>query len=179
MRDLPLISVIVPVYNVENVLHFCVDSILNQDYPNIEIVLVDDGSKDKSGKLCDEYSERFSNIQSLHKENGGQSSARNFGLQKANGAFVGFIDSDDYIDRKMFSLLYYMMVKFDADITSIGCKLVGNYDCQVVEDTKINESVVFSGDEIIEYYMERGARLGDYSVCKCLFKKEMVQGQIE
>ena len=93
----PLISVIVPVYNVEKFLNQCVDSILAQTYKNFELILVDDGSKDKSGDICDDYAEKDPRIRVFHKENGGVSSARNCGLDNARGEYVCFVDSDDWV----------------------------------------------------------------------------------
>lgn len=97
MEQKPLISIIVPVYNVETLLSRCVDSILAQTYGNLEILLVDDGSKDRSGAICDEYAEKDSRIHVIHKENGGQSSARNLALEIAKGEYIAFVDSDDWI----------------------------------------------------------------------------------
>lgn len=97
------LSIIIPVYNVEDYLHRCVESILVQDYYNYEIILVDDGSTDSSGAICDELAREHSFIRVIHKSNGGQSSARNVGLEEAVGKYIWFIDSDDYIapkDRK-------------------------------------------------------------------------------
>lgn len=91
------ISIVVPVYNVEKYLTQCIDSIIKQTYTDYEVVLVNDGSKDSSGKICDEYSKKYDNIKVIHKENGGLSSARNAGIQEATGEYVMFVDSDDYI----------------------------------------------------------------------------------
>lgn len=100
-----LLSVIVPVYNVENYLPKCLNSIINQTYKNIEIILVDDGSTDNSGKICDEYSEKDNRIVVLHKENGGQSDVRNKGLEIAHGEYICFVDSDDYLEEDALSIL--------------------------------------------------------------------------
>ena len=97
---IPCISVIVPVYNVENYLPRCVDSILSQSFTDFELILVDDGSPDNSGKICDEYAEKDNRVRVFHKPNGGVSSARNLGLDNALGEFVTFIDSDDYVGRE-------------------------------------------------------------------------------
>lgn len=96
-QEKPLISVIVPIYNVEQYIHRCIDSIINQSYKNIEIILVDDGSPDNCPDICDQYKNDDSRVVVLHKENGGLSSARNAGIQIAQGSFVTFVDSDDYI----------------------------------------------------------------------------------
>ena len=93
---MPKVSVIIPVYNVEQYLNRCIDSVLNQTYKDFEIILVDDGSTDKSGEICDVYAEKDSRITVIHKENGGLSDARNFGIDAARGDFLTFLDSDDY-----------------------------------------------------------------------------------
>ena len=103
--DKPLVSVIIPVYNVENYLRECIDSVLNQTYDNFEIILVDDGSTDSSGKMCGEYAGKNTRITVIHKKNGGLSSARNAGAEKASGKYIYFLDSDDYIDKETFSAL--------------------------------------------------------------------------
>ena len=94
-----LVSIIVPVYKVENVLHYCIDSILNQTYNNFELILIDDGSPDSSGKICNEYAKRDLRIKVFHKENEGVSVARNTGIELAKGKYICFVDSDDYIQR--------------------------------------------------------------------------------
>ena len=116
----PLISVIVPVYNVEKYLPKCIDSILAQTYTNLEILLVDDGAKDSSGAICDEYAQRDSRIRVIHKENGGLSDARNRGIEEARGEYFGFIDSDDYIDADMYEVLYATLEKHNADMSMCG-----------------------------------------------------------
>lgn len=100
-----LISVIVPVYNVEKYIDRCIESIVNQTYRDIELILVDDGSTDSSQELCKKWEKKDSRIKVLHKENGGVETARNYGLDNANGEYIGFIDSDDYINEKMFEVL--------------------------------------------------------------------------
>ena len=112
-----VISVIVPVYNVENYIEKCIKSILNQTYSNLEIILIDDGSKDSSGKICDKYAKIDNRIKVIHKKNEGQSIARNVGLKIAKGKFIGFVDSDDYIDDNMFEKLYKAIIDNKADIS--------------------------------------------------------------
>lgn len=116
----PLITVIVPVYKVEQYLERCVDSLRNQTYRNLEIILVDDGSPDNSGKMCDAFAEQDSRIRVIHKENGGLSSARNAGLDIASGEFVGFVDSDDWITPDMYEHLYMLMHQYGAQIGAGG-----------------------------------------------------------
>ena len=112
-----LISVIVPIYNVENFLEKCVDSIVKQTYENIEIILIDDGSPDRCGVICDDYSKKDERIKVIHKKNGGLSDARNCGINVAKGEYVLCIDSDDWIEKNMIEVLYNNVVKYDADIS--------------------------------------------------------------
>ena len=105
MQNQPLISVIVPVYNVEKYLEKCVESILSQTYQNLEILLIDDSSKDNSGKLCDDFAKKDSRIRVIHKENGGLSDARNHGIDNSNGEWLTFIDSDDFITKIQYTNL--------------------------------------------------------------------------
>lgn len=102
----PLVSVVVPVYNVASYLEQCLDSVVNQTYKNLEIILVDDGSTDGSGAICDRYAEKDSRIQVIHKENGGLSSARNVGLERITGEWALFVDSDDWIELNTLELLF-------------------------------------------------------------------------
>ena len=115
-----LISIVVPIYNVEKYLKKCVDSIINQTYKNLEIILVDDGSPDNCGKICDEYSTKDKRIKVIHKKNGGLSDARNAGIEAATGKYIGFVDSDDYIKEDMYENLYNDMLKYDVDISICG-----------------------------------------------------------
>lgn len=111
-----LISVIVPVYKAEKYLGECVDSVLSQTYEKFELILVDDGSPDNSGRLCDEYAEKDERIKVIHKENGGVSSARNTGIDDAKGEYLTFVDSDDIIDKQYLELMYKRIVEADSDM---------------------------------------------------------------
>lgn len=124
---MPLISVIVPVYNVEKYLDRCIRSILNQSYSNLEIILVDDGSPDNSSQICDEYSCRDCRIRVIHKENGGLSSARNAGIAVAKGDYIAFVDSDDWIDSQMYLKLMNAIQAQNSDIACCSFSYV--YDC--------------------------------------------------
>lgn len=117
MKDEPLISIIVPVYNVEKYLYKCVDSIISQTYKNIEIILVDDGSPDRCGDICDRYAETDSRVKVIHKKNGGLSDARNVGIDIAKGEFISFIDSDDFVSKYFIEILHRCLVENDADIS--------------------------------------------------------------
>ena len=119
----PLISVIVPVYKVEPYLDQCVNSIVNQTYTNLEIILVDDGSPDNCPQMCDDWAKKDSRIKVIHKENGGLSDARNAGLAIASGEYIGFVDSDDWISEDMYHLLYDNMLDNDSDISACGVEM--------------------------------------------------------
>lgn len=123
----PLISVIVPIYKVERYLKKCIDSIINQTYKNLEIILVDDGSPDSCPKICDEYEKKDSRIKVIHKQNGGLSDARNAGIDVAKGDYIAFVDSDDYIEQDMYEMLYTILKKYNADI-SISSRYIVNED---------------------------------------------------
>lgn len=112
----PIISIIVPIYNVEKYLPKCIESILNQTFKEFELILVDDGSPDNSGAICDKYAEKDKRIRVIHKANGGLSSARNIALDTAIGEYIGFVDSDDYIDKYMYENLYKLCVETNSDI---------------------------------------------------------------
>ena len=116
-----LISVIVPVYNIESeYLERCIGSICGQTYQNLDIILVDDGSTDGSGSICDRFATEDSRVRVFHKENGGSSSARNFGIKEAKGEYIGFIDSDDYIEPDMYELLAGAVEKYNAPMAQIS-----------------------------------------------------------
>ncbi|MBQ8684595.1 MAG: glycosyltransferase [Clostridia bacterium] len=120
-----LVSIIIPVYNVEKYLPICIESVVNQTYRALELLLIDDGSTDNSGKICDEYAGKDSRIKVLHKENGGVSLARNIGLDKASGEYIAFIDSDDIIEADMIERLIYEM---DDDTDIVECEFYEFYE---------------------------------------------------
>lgn len=119
-QDTPLISVVVPVYNVEKYLERCVESIKIQTYKNLEIIIVNDGSQDSSGELCEKIAVSDARVVVIHKENGGLSSARNAGVSIAKGEYIGFVDSDDWIDPQMYELLYSSIKKHQTKISCCG-----------------------------------------------------------
>lgn len=118
----PKISIIVPIFNIENYLSVCIESIINQTFKDIEIILVNDGSSDCSGEICNKYSKLDNRIKVFHKENGGLSDARNFGIKHSNGDFIMFVDGDDIIDKKMCQILYELCIENEADIVSCDFK---------------------------------------------------------
>lgn len=124
------ISVIVPVYKVEKYIERCLESILKQDFTDYELILVNDGSPDKSAEICEEYAKEYSNIVLLHQKNQGQSKARNTGIENAKGEYILFLDSDDYIEQGMFKHLIYITEKYNADVVSSHHK--DDYDGKIV-----------------------------------------------
>jgi glycosyltransferase involved in cell wall biosynthesis len=128
MVENPKISIIVPVYNVEPYIRKCIDSILVQTFQDFELILIDDGSPDNCGKICDEYAALDNRIVVIHKENGGLSSARNAGLDLAKGEYISFIDSDDYIDRQMYDILYQQAKTSQSDMVVCGFHMVDEDD---------------------------------------------------
>lgn len=143
-----LISVIVPIYRVEQYLRKCIDSILNQTYNNIEIILVDDGSPDNCGKICDEYAKRDSRIRVIHKENGGLSDARNTGIDACKGNYITFVDSDDYIENDYVETLYYLLKKYNTEIAICDCRIIKDNKKKKEKNNKISEYCITSKDSI-------------------------------
>lgn len=119
-----LITIIVPVYNVEKYINECVDSLISQTYKNLEIILIDDGSTDKSGEICDGYAASDARIKVIHKENEGLGFARNTGMTYASGSFIYFFDSDDYIEPTEIKRLYDFITKYNADAAFTGCTTI-------------------------------------------------------
>lgn len=138
------ISIIVPVYNLEDLLPKCVDSILAQRFTNFELILVNDGSTDRSGEICDEYANVDSRIKVIHKKNGGVASSRNAGLAIAKGNYIGFVDNDDYINEYMFEILYNHAVSDSADITIC--------DYLKVDEEQYYDTGKYDEDYKIEHY---------------------------
>lgn len=171
----PLISVIVPVYNIMDYLPRCVESILAQTYSNLELVLVDDGSTDGTGALCDELARKDSRIRVFHKENGGSSSARNLALGKVRGEYIGFVDSDDYISENMYQCLYEGIVKYDVCVAQIGRDEIdeqGKLLPNICEPPK--EAVLIGHRAFLkELLMHRG----DCSFCTKLFHRSVLEGK--
>jgi glycosyltransferase involved in cell wall biosynthesis len=123
-----MITVIIPVYNVEKYLERCIRSVINQTYRNLEIILIDDGSNDSSGIICDEFARCDNRIKVIHQKNQGLSCARNTGIQNANGDWIAFLDSDDWINEKMYEVLYSVALENQAEIVS--CDSVDRFDFQ-------------------------------------------------
>ena len=144
------VSVIIPVYNVEKYLPRCMISVLNQTYQDLEIILVDDGSKDNSGVMCDEYAKDSKNITVIHKENGGLSSARNAGIEIATGDAIFFLDSDDYLSTKCIEKMVCLMEENDADISIIQMKYILENQNDECAEKEIENVAVMNSEKAIE-----------------------------
>jgi glycosyltransferase involved in cell wall biosynthesis len=135
----PLISIIVPIYKVQDYLEKCIESILAQSFTNFELILIDDGSPDECGKICDSYGAMDSRIKVVHKQNEGLSAARNSGLDIAKGEYVGFVDSDDWIDENMYGTLLNLLIENDCDIAQ--CEFIKAFDENEKVDNGKNNTV--------------------------------------
>lgn len=142
-----LLSVIVPVYNVEAYLPKCIDSILQQTYADLEVFLVDDGSTDSCGRICDDYAQKDSRIKVIHKKNGGQGSARNYALDIAQGDYITFVDSDDFIDPDMYSVMIEALERTDSDMSL--CGFVTLSSLRLANSVIPAQETVFEGPESI------------------------------
>lgn len=170
----PKLSVIVPVYRAEKYLKRCIDSIVNQTYKNLEIILVDDGSPDKSGEICDVYEKKDRRIRVLHQKNKGVSAARNAGLDMASGDFVGFVDSDDYINKRMYEVLLSNCLKFDAEVSI--CRLARfEGEAVHVESKQPDKINMLSAREALINMHGRDGQV--YTVpCNKLYRRDLFEG---
>lgn len=146
-----LISIIIPIYNVEKYIHRCVDSVINQTYQNLEIILVDDGSPDNCGKICDEYATKDTRIKVIHKENGGLSDARNYGIESATGEWLFFLDSDDWIYPQTIEKLYDAAIKNNVSVSLCTYFKSDNEWCGV--DTTVEAEEWLPKDLYIKKYI--------------------------
>ena len=164
------VSIIVPIYNTEKYLKRCVDSILAQSYENLEVILIDDGSKDNSPAICDDYAKKDNRIVVVHKQNGGLSSARNAGLNVATGDYIGFVDSDDFISPNMYKKLIENIDKSGKTLSNV--MYVRSFDSGKVIPSKVPHT---TDEEIYseQFTKELMLHTGDVSVCTKLFPKEI------
>ena len=168
-----LISVIVPIYNIENHIDRCVESIVKQSYKKLEIILVDDGSTDKSGYICDKWRMLDSRIKVIHKKNGGLSDARNFGLDVANGEYISFIDGDDFIDKNMYNDMLSYINRYQCDICVCGiCKTENGKEFITRPYTYENpEYTIFDSEDAIRELLNDKI---DVSSCNKLYRKKVI-----
>lgn len=171
--EYPLISVIVPVYNIEEYLPRCVQTLRNQTYPRTEILLVDDGSTDGTGALCDRLAKEDPRIRVFHKENGGSSSARNMGIAEAEGEYLGFVDSDDYVEPDMYENLYAAIEQYGVPMAQVG------RDETAPDGSRLPDICIPPGEtECIgaeEFLKELLMHRGDCSFCTKLVRRDVLE----
>ena len=168
-----LISVIVPVYNAEQYLERCVNSIINQTYRNLEIILVNDGSTDQSGELCDSFALQDKRIRVFHKENGGSGSAKNTGFAVATGEYLALVDSDDWIEPDMYQSLLSTLKEYNAQIIACGIrKVTDNGEIAYYNDC-LNERIQYTTEEAL-LELPKNERITN-SMCNKLFHKRTIQ----
>ena len=173
-----LISIIVPVYNVEKYLRMCLDSIQNQTYQNFECLLINDGSPDNSADICREYVAKDARFRYFEKENGGSSSARNFGIERSTGAYLTFVDSDDWLEHDALDRLYGALKKENADISIGRYNYYDESRCQYLfyDSNPDNSFEVIEGKEIIDREGVEEMRNGNWTVAYLkLFKRGLLQ----
>lgn len=175
--SMPLVSIVIPVYNAESFLNSCLDSVVGQKYTNIEILLINDGSTDQSGAICNQYAERDCRVHVFHKENGGQASARNLGLLKAKGAFICFVDSDDIISRRFVDLLLNTCLSNNSDVVYSDIQLFKDHP--VFDDDSCDEvkGVSYEKKDILAKYASISLKesIPVISCCNKLYKKSVLE----
>lgn len=167
----PLISVIVPIYKVERYLNKCIESIVNQTYKNLEIILVDDGSPDRCPQMCDEWKEKDDRIVVVHKENGGLSDARNAGLDIATGEYISFVDSDDWVDHHFIEFLFSVIFKTNSDIVECEKVITTDITKTVVNDTVYVDNT-FNNEEALKLLITD--KVFHQTVWNKLYKKKVI-----
>lgn len=170
-----LISIIIPIYNVEKYLSKCIDSIINQTYQKIEIILVDDGSPDSCPNICDAYALKDSRIKVIHKKNGGLSDARNEGIKIASGKYIGFVDSDDFINHNLYEVLYNNLISNDSDISICKFKkVIENEEINNINCDVINQKIsVYNNLEAINNLYNNDLNVETVVAWNKLYKKEL------
>ena len=167
------ISIIIPVYNVKNYLKKCLDSVINQTYKNIEIILINDGSNDGSEKICYEYAKKYKEIVYISSENKGVSHARNIGIKRSTGEYIGFVDSDDFIEPNMYEILLKNAIKFNADISIGNYTNKDKYDMQKI----VNMARKLNTEEAISNLFSEKSIRG--FLWNKLYKRELIIGKKE
>ncbi|MCL2051075.1 MAG: glycosyltransferase [Lachnospiraceae bacterium] len=174
------ISIIIAVYNIESYLRRCLDSVSGQTYQNIEIILVDDGSTDNSGSICDEYAGKDLRVKVIHKENGGLSDAWNYGLNLATGDYIGYVDGDDFIELDMYEKMLNALLEHEAQIAVCRFRRFNEKNAGadiVTKDCAANKSYVFSRGEALELFIKEDQQFVIMpSVWSKLFSREVVYG---
>lgn len=174
-----LISVIIPIYNVEKYLSRCIDSVLNQTYKELEIILIDDGTKDNSGKLAEEYSQKDKRVKVIHKDNEGLGLTRNVGIENSNGKYIAFVDSDDYIEIDMYEKMYNNIKEYNLDACVCDFKRL-NKNNSLINNCARTKDKIYNKNEIINEILPSicgskkfGILIG--SAWSVLYKKEIIE----
>ncbi len=167
----PKISIIVPYYNSEDFLERCIESILKQTFSDFELILVNDGSTDKSSQISQAFADLDSRVTLLQKENGGQGSARNLGLDHVRGNYIGFVDSDDFIEPQMYEILYEKIILNDADLAICGYNIFRKKNGTPKPFTKIRDVILFNNFSLMKTYLSESYISG--GPCNKLYKKNL------
>ena len=174
----PELSIIIPVYNVEEYLRVCVDSVLQQTFTDFELILIDDGSSDKSGQICDEYSVKDNRVHVIHQENAGVSSARNAGLAYASGEYISFVDADDCINFRMYEILLETMKSATADLGICGVDIIKkNADIKQI-NYKNSTVITWSASECVSHLFDMPPVIYN-SCCNKLFRKSLIKTRFD
>jgi len=170
------ISIVVPVYNVADYLHYAIDSLMKQTYQNFEVILVNDGSTDDSPRLCEDYAREYENIHVFHKENGGLSDARNFGVTKANSDWIFFLDPDDYLEEYTLELIVKIQEIHQADLISTKVKATSKYDdysSYHLKQSDYESLSVITKEKALELMLDD--KVATVSACAKLYKKSILE----
>lgn len=170
------ISIVVPIYNVADYLHYAIDSLMKQTYQNFEVILVNDGSTDKSPMLCEDYANRYENIHVFHKENGGLSDARNFGVSKANSDWIFFLDPDDYLEEYTLELIVKIHKEHHADLISTKVKATSKYNAYTsykLQESDYKDVVPFTKEKALEAMLDD--KFATVSACAKLYHRSILE----
>ena len=170
------ISIVVPVYNIADYLHYAIDSLLKQTYQNFEVILVNDGSTDDSPRLCEDYAREYENIHVFHKENGGLSDARNFGVTKANSDWIFFLDPDDYLEEYTLELIVKIHEEHHADLISTKVKTTSKYNAYTsyqLQESDYKGLAPIKKEEALEAMLDD--KVATVSACAKLYKKSILE----
>ena len=171
-----LISIVVPVYNVADYLHFAIESLIKQTYQNFEVILVNDGSTDNSPMLCEDYANRYENIHVFHKENGGLSDARNFGVSKASSDWIFFLDPDDYLEEYTLELIVKIHEEHHADLISTKVKTASKYNAYTsyrLQESDYKGLAPITKEEALEAMLDD--KFATVSACAKLYHKSILE----
>lgn len=168
---IPTISILVPYFNSEKYIHRCIESIINQTLKEIELILIDDGSTDNSYRICEKYAENDNRIILLKKENGGQGTARNLGLDIAKGKYIGFVDSDDFIELNMYELMFEKIEHYNADISICGYNIFNKLNDKLIPNKYEFKELILDNKTLMKEYLTKSYITG--GPCNKLYSREL------